>query len=77
MTFDRIVGGVSATDPIPWQVSVRACQSGGCHFCGGTILDEQTVLSAAHCFTVGGSMAGKYIFAGAVDKYSSSGQVCS
>ena len=37
----RIVGGLEAKSPIPWQVLV-----GGC---GGTILDEYTILSAAHC----------------------------
>ena len=37
----RIVGGSIAESPIPWQVRV-----GGC---GGTILDEYTILSAAHC----------------------------
>ena len=35
--------------PIPWQVSIR----GHSHFCGGTILDAKTVLSAAHCFSDG------------------------
>ena len=38
----RIVGGYQAWRPIPWQVSV-----GG--RCGGTILDEYTILSAGHC----------------------------
>merc|ERR1711935_488075 len=51
MTGDRIVGGEAAASPIPWQVSVRQGQSGGGHFCGGTILDEKTVMCAAHCFT--------------------------
>merc|ERR1712241_1649460 len=41
MTGDRIVGGVAASSPIPWQVSVRNGQSGWGHFCGGTILDEK------------------------------------
>merc|ERR1711935_184278 len=41
MTGDRIVGGEAAASPIPWQVSVRQGQSGGGHFCGGTILDEK------------------------------------
>ena len=50
MTGDRIVGGEAAAEPIPWQVSVRQGQSGWGHFCGGTILDANTVLSAAHCF---------------------------
>merc|ERR1711997_750376 len=44
---DRIVGGQDAPSPIPWQVSV---QIGYWHFCGATILDESTLLSAAHCF---------------------------
>ena len=39
----RIVGGEDAPDPIPWQVHVD-------RGCGGTILDETTILSAAHCF---------------------------
>ena len=75
MSLDRIVGGETAAEAIPWQVSVRSCESGSCHFCGGTIIDELTVLSAAHCFTVGGSMGGKYIMAGAVSRMSTSGQV--
>ena len=48
-SFDRIVGGQAATSPIPWQVSLRYCNSGGCHFCGGTVLDSKTILTAAHC----------------------------
>merc|ERR1712087_507275 len=44
--FMKIVGGEDANAPIPWQVSL---QTNGQHFCGGTILDEYTVLSAAHC----------------------------
>ena len=40
---NRIVGGDYAPTPIPWQVHVD-------RGCGGTILDETTILSAAHCF---------------------------
>merc|ERR1712012_401032 len=47
--YDRIVGGAAAPSPIPWQVSMRQCQSGGCHYCGGTVLDAKTILTAAHC----------------------------
>merc|ERR1711935_536976 len=47
---DRIVGGANAGSAIPWQVSLRNSASGDDHFCGGTILDANTVLSAAHCF---------------------------
>merc|ERR1712037_215977 len=74
LSGDRIVGGQDAAAPIPWQVSVRQCQSGGCHFCGGTILDEKTVMCAAHCFTTGQSMNGYYITAGVTDRNDGSGQ---
>ena len=49
-SLDRIVGGANAGSAIPWQVSLRNSASGSTHFCGGTILDANTVLSAAHCF---------------------------
>ena len=42
---DRIVGGKFAPKPVPWQVSVRADAKTG-HWCGGTILDKNTILSA-------------------------------
>merc|ERR1719510_2149151 len=74
MTGDRIVGGEAAASPIPWQVSVRQCQSGGCHFCGGTILDAKTVMCAAHCFTKDQSMSGYYITAGVKNRNDNSGQ---
>ena len=45
-TIQRIVGGDNALSPIPWQVQVHV----GGFLCGGTILDETTILSAAHCF---------------------------
>ena len=43
----RIVQGVTAVSPIPWQASVFIANS---YRCGGTILDASTILSAAHCF---------------------------
>ena len=57
---DRIVGGQFAPTNIPWQAQVHVGdnsymghkgQSG--HFCGATILDAKTILSAAHCFFAG------------------------
>lgn len=43
-----IIGGVPAQDgQLPWQVSV---QRGSFHFCGGSIISPNYVLSAAHCF---------------------------
>jgi trypsin len=43
----RIVGGVdSRIEDFPYQISLRF---NGRHTCGGSILNENTVLSAAHC----------------------------
>merc|ERR1711936_990251 len=74
MTANRIVGGQAAESPIPWQVSVRQCTQGYCHFCGGTILDATTVMSAAHCFTTGQSMSGFFVTAGVRNRNDNSGQ---
>ena len=49
-THSRIVGGDIAPSPIPWQVHVHFQKFGRRKVCGGTILDKETILSAAHCF---------------------------
>ncbi|CAG0899004.1 unnamed protein product [Darwinula stevensoni] len=47
MLDGRIVGGDDAMEgEIPWQVSL---ESFGSHICGGFILDEMNVITAAHC----------------------------
>ena len=48
-TMNRIVGGADTPIMIPWQVSIRM---NALHFCGGTILDALTVLSAGMKFHI-------------------------
>ncbi|XP_063150824.1 anionic trypsin-like isoform X2 [Candoia aspera] len=44
---DKIVGGYTCRrNSVPYQVSLNA----GYHFCGGSLIHDQWVLSAAHCF---------------------------
>merc|ERR1711997_669443 len=50
--FERIIQGQQAPAPIPWQAHMRqGSPTGGfSYFCGGTILDAKTILTAAHCY---------------------------
>nr|BAA82364.2 trypsinogen 3 [Paralichthys olivaceus] len=46
-TDDRIVGGYEcAQHSQPWQVSLNL----GYHFCGGSLINDQWIISAAHCW---------------------------
>ena len=64
---NRIVGGQEAPSMIPWQVAIFQDTE---VICGGTILDECTILTAAQCSIV----TGQFIRAGSTNKMSG-GQV--
>ena len=81
---DRIVGGQFAPTNIPWQAQVHIGTSSymgkqfqdvmgkmhSGHFCGATILDAKTILSAAHCFFAGQSFIQSYGLGGPLaEKY--------
>uniref|UniRef100_A0A1B0A9X1 Peptidase S1 domain-containing protein n=1 Tax=Glossina pallidipes TaxID=7398 RepID=A0A1B0A9X1_GLOPL len=72
----RIVGGADAEDgQFKYQISLQ--HSNGAHTCGGSILNERFVLTAAHCVMVGDEVrppSSLQIRAGSVD-YSEGGKL--
>merc|ERR1712025_686845 len=66
----RIVGGEEAPPhEFPWQISLRNL---GSHICGGSIINENQVITAAHCVE-GGLPILDSIVAGAHDRFLESG----
>merc|ERR1711931_556155 len=49
--IERIVGGEEAQDgEFPFQVSLRTIGAlGSTHFCGGSIISDQWIMTASHC----------------------------
>ncbi|XP_037135079.1 serine protease 33-like isoform X1 [Syngnathus acus] len=59
---NRIVGGTAASDGAwPWQVSI---QKDNTHVCGGSIITQNWILSAAHCFPNPSDVSPYTIYAG-------------
>lgn len=63
-------GDATEITETPWQVSVQDRDG---HFCGGTLIDDLTVVSAAHCFD-NENPRGIYIRAGVTNSRSRAGQ---
>ncbi|WP_428264818.1 trypsin-like serine protease [Haliangium sp.] len=67
---DKIVGGDNVTiNEFPWQISMQT--PSGFHFCGGSILDEEWILTASHC--VDGSSPSDIRIAAGITRVSTSG----
>ncbi|XP_061765394.1 serine protease 27 [Nerophis ophidion] len=60
---NRIVGGIDSSDgEWPWQVDIQKEVTG--HICGGSIVTENWILSAAHCFPNPSDVSSYIIYAG-------------
>jgi secreted trypsin-like serine protease len=69
-----IVGGTATTiGANPWQVSLQG--STGSHFCGGSILNENWILTAQHCVNNNGTISKPARIEAGTTTISGSGQV--
>ena len=70
----RVVGGtdVRSTSEFPFFVTLKSSKYGS-PWCGGTILDEYNILTAAHCIARG--RPPKYIKAGSVNRDGTDGYI--
>ena len=68
----KVVGGVDVDiKDYPWQVALTSSPSGS-GFCGGSIIGDSWILTAAHCVN-GTSASGLYIRCGASASFASGG----
>ena len=65
----RIINGQDASAPIPWQVSLQFNGIAGAHWCGGSVLDSKTILTAAHCVDQDIDYSKWVVMAGATNKF--------
>ena len=73
---NRIINGKTAPSPIPWQVHLRqGSPTDFSSFCGGTIIDAKTILTAAHCYANKNLNSDNFfVTAGIVDRINDAGQ---
>ena len=69
----KVVGGVDVEiKDYPWQVALTSSPNGS-GFCGGSIIGDSWVLTAAHCVN-GDSPSSLYIRCGATASFASGGE---